>query len=249
MDTVETVLDVSHLTKTYANHRGIDDITLQVKRGDVYGFFGPNGAGKTTVMKIIVNLCRADKGKVTLFGYDVTSHYVQAMRHVGVMIERAEAYEYMSGYKNLEFAARFYPHVDKKRIGEVLELVGLYSSQHDKVSDYSLGMKQRLGIASAILSKPALLILDEPTNGLDIEGMVEIRKLIARLAREEHITFFISSHLIHEMELICNRIGIIYEGRLIREGVISELLGGSYASLEDYFVEQVREERGRAVHA
>lgn len=245
----ETVLDIAHLTKKYANQRGVEDITLQVRRGDIYGFFGPNGAGKTTVMKVAVNLCKADKGKVSLFGHDVATRHELAMRHVGVMIERAEAYEYMSGYKNLEMAARFYPDVEKRRIGEVLELVGLSSSQHRKVADYSLGMKQRLGFASAIISRPKLLILDEPTNGLDIEGMVEIRELIARLAQEEHITFFISSHLIREMELICNRVGIIYNGKLIREGLLSELLGGPYSSLEEYFVAQVREERRTERHA
>jgi ABC-2 type transport system ATP-binding protein len=240
---MDIVLEVEGLTKTYSNQRGIENISFQVSRGDIYGFFGPNGAGKTTVMKIIANLCRADRGKVRVFGYDVTTHYEEAMRKVGVLIERAEAYEYMSGYKNLQLASRFYPGLGKNRIDEVLEQVGLADFKHEKVANYSLGMKQRLGVAAAILSKPELLILDEPTNGLDIEGMVEIRELILRLAREENITFFISSHIIHEMELICNRVGILYKGKLIKEGLLSDMLDGDSPTLEDYFVNRVREER------
>lgn len=246
---MDAVLEVEHLTKKYRNGRGIEDITFQVRRGDIYGFFGPNGAGKTTVMKVIANLCRADRGEARIFGHDVTARFELAMEKVGLLIERAEAYEYMNGYKNLEIALRYYPHLDKKRIDEVLELVGLASYKKDKVENYSLGMKQRLGIASAILSKPELLILDEPTNGLDIEGMVEIRELIVQLANEQNITFFVSSHLIHEMELICNRIGIVYNGKLIREGRLHDILDGSYPSLEDYFVQQVRAERRAAQHA
>ncbi|MNI69130.1 putative ABC transporter ATP-binding protein YxlF [compost metagenome] len=155
----------------------------------------------------------------------------------------------MSGRRNLELAARFYPEVDKKRIDEVLELVDLSRYQHEKVGQYSLGMKQRLGLAAAILSRPELLILDEPTNGLDIEGMVQIREIILQLAREENITFLISSHLIHEMELMCNRIGIIYGGKLICEGELSKLLEGRFATLEELFIHEIKEERKVAAHA
>lgn len=244
----DAVLNIQGLSKTYKNNRGIDNITLQVRRGDVYGFFGPNGAGKTTVMKIVTGLIKADRGRARLFGHDVGGHYELAMQNVGVLIEKAEAFEYMSGRKNLELAARLYPQLPKTRVDEVLELVGLSANSKEKVGHYSLGMKQRLGIASAILSRPELLILDEPTNGLDIEGMVEIRELIRRLAVEEHITFFISSHLISEMEMICNRIGIIHGGRLIREGAIGELLQASGQSLETYFVQQIRAEREAPHH-
>lgn len=246
---METVLEVAGLTKKYGNGRGIEDITFQVRRGDIYGFFGPNGAGKTTVMKVIAGLCRADRGQVRIFGHETTSRFELAMQKVGLLVERAEAYPYMSGYRNMEAVWRYHPHLDKKRIDEALELVGLGPYKKDKVEDYSLGMKQRLGLAAAIVSKPELLILDEPTNGLDIEGMVEIRELILRLAQEERITFFVSSHLIHEMELICNRIGIVYNGRMIREGRLTDILDGTHASLEDYFVKQVREERRAAQHA
>ena len=165
-----------------------------------------------------------------------------------MLIETAEAYTYMSGRRNLELAARFYPGIGKQRVDEVLEIVGLTPFQHEKVAGYSLGMKQRLGLAAAMLSKPELLILDEPTNGLDIEGMVHIREIIMRLAREERITFLISSHLIHEMELMCNRMGIIHQGRLVREGLVSELAKGS-ATLEEAYLREINEVRRLAAHA
>ncbi|ULL18608.1 ABC transporter ATP-binding protein [Paenibacillus sp. H1-7] len=245
---MDVVLEAEGLTKKYANGRGVTDIHLQVRRGDIYGFFGPNGAGKTTVMKMMVNLCRSDRGTVRMFGLDTASHYVQAMKRVGVLIERPEAYDYFSGFANLRMSLRYYPDLKASRIDEVLELVGLAPYKNEKVGGYSLGMKQRLGIASAILSKPELLILDEPTNGLDIEGMVDIRELMVKLAKEENITLFVSSHLIHEMELMCNRVGILYDGKLIREGYMEDLLAGPHRTLEDYFVAQVREERGAALH-
>ncbi|CAM2914299.1 ATP-binding cassette domain-containing protein [Paenibacillus sediminis] len=246
---MDRIVEIERLTKTFSNKRGIHDISLNVQRGDVYGFFGPNGAGKTTVMKMMTGLSRADQGKVRLFGHDVATHYEQAMAKVGVLIETAEAYEYMSGRKNLELAASLYPELARRRVDEVLELVGLSSVQHEKVGHYSLGMKQRLGLASAILSKPELLILDEPTNGLDIEGMVQIREIIMRLAREEKITFFISSHLIYEMELMCNRIGILSDGKILTEGILSEQLKGRFATLEEFFLHEVNKERGTVSHA
>ncbi|WP_276356907.1 ABC transporter ATP-binding protein [Cohnella caldifontis] len=246
----DIVLDIQGLTKSYRNRRGIENVTLQVRRGDIYGFFGPNGAGKTTVMKIASGLIRADRGSVRLFGYDVNEQYEPAMSRVGVLIEKGEAFEYLSGRRNLELAARLYPGLPKTRVDEVLELVGLSKHGKEKAGHYSLGMKMRLAIAGALVSKPELLILDEPTNGLDIEGMVEIRELVRKLAREERTTFFLSSHLISEMEMICNRIGILHEGKLIREGSMGELLQGSgpSSSLETYFIEQIRAEREAADH-
>jgi ABC-2 type transport system ATP-binding protein len=196
----------------------------------------------------MTGLARAQQGEVKLFGHPVSTHYEQAMAKVGVLIETAEAYSYMSGRRNLELAARFYPGIDKHRIDEVLEIVGLTLFQKEKVAGYSLGMKQRLGLAAAMLSKPELLILDEPTNGLDIEGMVHIREIIMHLAREERITFLISSHLIHEMELMCNRMGIIHQGRLVREGLVSEIAQGS-ATLEEAYLREIKEVRRLAAHA
>ncbi|WNR43950.1 ABC transporter ATP-binding protein [Paenibacillus roseipurpureus] len=242
------VVEINHVTKIFPNLRGIHDVSMKVQRGDIYGFFGPNGAGKTTVMKIMTGLARAQQGEVKLFGFDVSTQHEQAMAKVGALIETAEAYTYMSGRRNLELAARLYPGVGKERVDEVIELVGLTPFQHEKVARYSLGMKQRLGLAAAILSKPELLILDEPTNGLDIEGMVHIREIILKLAREERITFFISSHLIHEMELMCNRLGIIHHGKLIREGRITDIMAGS-PSLEAAYLREIQGNRGLAAHA
>ncbi|MFB9277504.1 ABC transporter ATP-binding protein [Cohnella cellulosilytica] len=246
---MDKIVEVEAVTKLYRNRRGIRDVTLNVRQGDVYGLFGPNGAGKTTLMKTMVGLSRADKGTIKLFGHDVTTHYEQAMARVGVLIETAEAYEYMSGRKNLELAARMYPELPAKRVDEVLELVGLTAVQHERAGKYSLGMKQRLGLAAAMISKPELLILDEPTNGLDIEGTVQIRELVKRLAREERTTFLISSHLIREMELMCNRIGIVHDGRMIREGVCRELLEGRFASLEELYMHEVEQDRRAMAHA
>lgn len=241
---MEKTLEVRNLTKIYGNGRGIKDISFDIFKGDIFGFLGPNGAGKTTVMKTITGLSRADKGEVKIFGYDIAEYYEKAMAKVGCLIETAEAYEYMSAYKNLELMARFYKDINKNRIEEVLQDVGLGQFKNEKVGTFSLGMKQRLGLALAILSEPELVILDEPLNGLDIEGMVDMRNTISHLAREKHTTFFISSHLIHEIELICNRIGIITNGELIREGRVSELLKDKYNSLEDYYISQLRGKGG-----
>jgi ABC-2 type transport system ATP-binding protein len=240
---MENVIEVSNLTKKYNNNRGIENISFNVAKGEIYGFFGPNGSGKTTVMKILTGLIRADQGKASLFGYDIAAQFEQAMTKVGSLIETADAYEYMSGYKNLVLAARFYPGLPRTRITEVLELVGLAPYAKEKVANYSLGMKQRLGLASALLSAPELVILDEPTNGLDIEGMVDVRETIVRLAKEQGITFFISSHLIREMELMCSRIGIVHKGKFIKETSMNELLQDSYESLEQYYLAQISLER------
>lgn len=240
---MEKVLEVKNLTKRYKNNRGIDNISFDVFKGDIYGFLGPNGAGKTTVMKAITGLVKANNGDIKIFGYDLKNDFREAMANVGCIVETADAYEYMSACDNLRLAARYFKEIDKNRIEEVLGLIGLYEFKDEKVAQYSLGMKQRLGLALALLSRPKLVILDEPTNGLDIEGVVEIRNIIKTLAAEEGVTFFISSHLIHEIELTCNRFGIIYNGKLIKEGEVSDILGRS-SSLESFFLEQVSGNRG-----
>jgi len=240
---MDKVLEVRDLTKIYPKkNRGVKGISFDIFKGDIYGLLGPNGAGKTTIIKTITGLCRADRGQVKIMGFDVSRQFEQAMAKVGCIIETADAYEYLSGYKNLELAIRFYPNLDQKRIDEVLEIVGLKPYKNEPVQHYSLGMKQRLALASALLSHPELVMLDEPMNGLDIEGMVDIRKMIVELAREQQATFLISSHLAYEMELTCNRVGIINNGRLIREGIVSELLI-EYSSLEEFFIQQVKDGR------
>jgi ABC-2 type transport system ATP-binding protein len=235
---METVLEIKGLTKQYKNGRGISDINLSINRGEVFGFLGPNGAGKTTAMKIMTGLMKADFGDVEIFGYSVTEDFEKAMDKVGCIIETAESYPFLTAYENLKQISRYYPNVDDKRINEALELTGILRYRNEKAKNFSLGMKQRLGLSSAILSKPELIILDEPLNGLDVEGMVEIRKLIKKLAETEEVTFFISSHLIHDVELTCSKIGIIFEGKLLSVDKIENILV-NYASLENYFMSEV----------
>lgn len=240
---MDKIIEIRELTKLYPNGRGIDDINLDIFQGDIFGFLGPNGAGKTTAMKIMTGLVRPDRGYVKLFGHSITDEYEKAMAHVGCIIEIVESYPYLSAYDNLRQAARYYPDVDDKRIDQVLKLTGISKYKHEKPRKFSLGMKQRLGLAGAILSGPKLLILDEPLNGLDVEGMIHMRNLIKNLAEKEGTTFFISSHLIHDVELTCNRIGVIYNGKILNVDSTSHILK-DYATLENYFVSEV-ERNGR----
>ncbi|KLU59862.1 putative ABC transporter ATP-binding protein YbhF [Peptococcaceae bacterium CEB3] len=239
---IEKVIELEHLTKVYKNGRGIDDISLDIYRGDVFGFLGPNGAGKTTAMKVMTGLIRPDRGEVRILGHSVAEEYEKAMAKVGCMIETAESYPYLSAFENLRQFARYYPGVDEKRVDEVLELTGMLKYKREKPKRFSLGMKQRLGLAAAVLSRPEVVILDEPLNGLDVEGMIAMRNLIKGLAERE-TTFFISSHLIHDVELTCNRIGVIYNGRILDVDSTANILK-NYASLENYFVSEV-EQSGR----
>jgi len=236
-------IEITNLTKLYQNGRGISELNLEVDEGDIFGFLGPNGAGKTTVMKMMTGLVKPDSGDVKIFGASIQNDYVNAMKHVGCVIETAESYPYLTANENLKMFARFYPHVDQKRIDECLEMTGILKYKNEKPRNFSLGMKQRLGLAAAILSKQKLLILDEPMNGLDVEGMLDMRKLIKRLAEEDGTTFFISSHLIHDVELTCTRIGIVYNGRLISVDYTRNILS-NYSSLEHYFISEV-ERSGR----
>ena len=243
---MEKVLEIKELTKQYKNQRGVKNIDLDIFPGDIFGFLGPNGAGKTTVMKIVTGLLKADRGSVKIFGYDLAEQFETAMARVGAIVETAGSFDYLTARQNLQQAARFYPGLAKSRIDQVLELVGLTSYADEKAGQFSLGMHQRLGLASALLADPQLVILDEPTNGMDVEGMVDLRQTILRLAKEEGVTFFISSHLIHEIDLTCNRIGIINQGEMVVQGLVADLLCKEEESLEDYFVRQVRTARGGA---
>lgn len=234
---MEKAIEMIELTKHYKNGRGIEDINLEVDKGEIFGFLGPNGAGKTTAMKIMTGLMKADRGDVRIFGYSISDNFVAAIKHVGCIIETAESYPYLTAYENLKLFSKYYPGVDDRRIDECLEITGLLKYKREKVSKFSLGMKQRLGIASAILSWPLVLIMDEPLNGLDVEGMIDMRNLIKGLA-EEGTTFFISSHLIHDVELTCTKIGVIYNGKLINVDYTRNILL-NYSSLENYFVSEV----------
>ncbi|HWP96667.1 MAG TPA: ABC transporter ATP-binding protein [Syntrophomonadaceae bacterium] len=240
------VLEVKGLTKVYKNGRGIHDISFEIERGEIYGFLGPNGAGKTTVMKNITGLVRADRGVVRILGFDQEKEFEKAMRHVGCIIENPAFYLYLSAVRNLEMIAAFYDDIDRTKIKEILDMVGLKQFQGGPVSQFSTGMRQRLALAAALLGNPDLLILDEPTNGLDIEGMADMRKLIIKLAARQKTTFFVSSHLAHEMELMCNRVGLINDGQMIAEGAVKELLK-AHGSLEEFFIQQTQNDRGKAV--
>lgn len=237
---MSTLLQVEAVSKRYGNGRGVREASLDVSAGEIYGLIGPNGAGKTTLLKMIVGLLRPDAGTIRLFGCSPDYGFEQAMARVGCLIETADAYEYMSAYDNLKLAARFYPDLPKTRIDEALEQVGLASYRREKVRGYSLGMKQRLGLASALLANPQLVVLDEPANGLDVEGMVEVRRTILQLARERGIAFLVSSHLIHDLGMIADRIGIMKEGRMIRQGAVRELPQDGQ-TLEQYVIAQIKQ--------
>jgi ABC-2 type transport system ATP-binding protein len=240
---MEKVLEIKGLTKRYRNNRGIFDIDLTVYKGDIFGLFGPNGVGKTTLIKTMTRLCHADQGEVYMFGYDVFRQFEKAMEKVGCIIETGDSFEYMTAFQNLQVVSRFYPHITKTRIDEVLELVGLEKYKNEKVKGFSSGMKQRLALAISLFSHPELVILDEPTTSMDIEGVIDFRNIIQRLSHEQQTTFFISSHFIHEMERMCNRIGIIYDGKLIASGLVSEMMN-EYESLEDCYISHIQKARG-----
>jgi len=229
---MKEILKVSGLEKSYGRTKILKGIDLSIEKGDVYGFLGPNGAGKTTTIRSILGLIKKDKGQVFLNSFDVDKNFKKAIDKVGSVVETPRFYEHLSGYKNLKLMANLYNNVPKKRIYEVLELTGMFNRMNDKVSKYSLGMKQRLGIARALLNNPELILLDEPTNGLDPSGMKEVRELIINLAKKENITFMISSHLLHEVEMMCNRIGIIKNGEKIIEGNVDELVNESKEKIE-----------------
>jgi len=230
----DVVLRIENLHKSYKEKKIIDGVELSVKRGDIYGFLGPNGSGKTTTIRMILGLISLDQGSITLNGHDIQKDFKKAIRKVGAVVETPKFFQSYSGYKNLKLMAQLYSDLPSGRVEEVLEMVGLKNRGRDKVSNYSLGMKQRLGIAMALLNQPEVVILDEPTNGLDPQGMKEIREMIVQLSLEQDITFFISSHLLHEVEQMCSKVGILKEGRKLAEGSVEELLKKDYEAVEVY---------------
>ncbi len=237
-----TLLETRNLTKSFRGRKVIDNLNLKVMRGDVYGFLGRNGQGKTTTIRMMTGLIFPDSGDVTINGYSLKTDFKRAISCVGAIVEAPAFYDYLSGYENLLLMANLIPGLNKSRIDEVLEIVRLTGLGKDKVRTYSLGMKQRLGIANALLNHPQLIILDEPTNGLDPQGMKEIKEMIVQLSSEKDITFFISSHLLHEMQQLCSRIGIIHNGKLLVEGNVHELAGNSSEnSLEKLYFEATGE--------
>ncbi|MBX5444847.1 ABC transporter ATP-binding protein [Sphaerobacter sp.] len=220
--TTDFAIETDGLTKRYSEHiLAVDGVTLRVRRGEVYGFVGPNGAGKTTTMRMLVGLIRPSAGQARVLGKPPGSP--DSLARVGAMIEAPGFYPFLSGRDNLRVMAR-HAGVPEKRIDTILEQVGLADRASDQFGTYSMGMKQRLGLAAALLKDPELLILDEPTSGLDPEGIAEMRDFVRQLAQGER-TVFLSSHLMTEVEQICDRIGIIRRGRLVAEGTLDELRG------------------------
>lgn len=199
------VIEIKNLTKLYGNGRGIKNLNLTVEQGDILGLLGPNGSGKTTAMKAILNLVNAE-GSVKVFGMDLHDNFESIMQRTGALIESPAIYKDLSAYQNVKMHANMYPNVDRKRIEHILDVVHLLPYKNDKAGKFSLGMKQRLGLAVAFVSNPDLIILDEPVNGLDIEGVVEIREIIKKLNAEKNVTFLISSHMAGEIEKTCNKV-------------------------------------------
>ena len=219
----DVVLKCEHLHKNFGKKEILKDVSLELEKGDILGFIGPNGAGKTTTIKLILGLQSITSGTVKINGYDITSNFTNAIRNVGAIVENPDLYMYLTGYENLKLIANLYKGVGKERIDEVVKLVKLENRINDKVSRYSLGMRQRLGIAQAILHKPNLFILDEPTNGLDPEGIKEIRELLKDLAEKEEMAVLISSHNLLELETFCNKICIIKNGKVMETNKIEDV--------------------------
>lgn len=228
MEQKQPVLSIKNVSKHLGKRKILSDITLDVHEGEIFGFLGPNGSGKTTTIKLILGLLRMESGEISICGHDNQREFEAAMRCVGGIIENPEMYKYLTGRQNLEQYLRMYPELPRERIDEVVRLVRMESRIDDKISKYSLGMRQRLGIAQAVLHHPRLLILDEPTNGLDPAGIKELRDVLKTLSRKEGVAVFVSSHMLSELQLMCDRVGIIDRGvtvgfrSLDAEGMIEE---------------------------
>ncbi len=217
-------LSVKGLRKVIGKKEIIKGLDFELKRGEVFGFLGPNGAGKTTTIRMLVGLIRPTSGSIRICGYNVATHFSEAMQQMGCIVENPEMYSYLSGWENLRHFAKMLSGIGDDRIHEIVQLVGLRERIQDKVKTYSLGMRQRLGIAQALLGNPQLLILDEPTNGLDPSGIREMREFIRFLSEQEGLTVFVSSHLLSEIQQMCDRVAIISKGQIIHIEEVSTLL-------------------------
>lgn len=219
----EYIIETQDLNFSYSKlTHDIENLNLQVPRGSIYGFLGPNGSGKTTTIRLLLGLLKKKSGTVTLFGNSLKNNRLTSLSKIAALIENPSLYNHLSGFDNLKIAAR-YRKVNQSRIEEVLEIVNLTYAKLKKVKKYSLGMKQRLGLAISLLSEPEILILDEPTNGLDPKGIIEMRSLIKSLNKEFGTTIFISSHLLSEIEKTCSHVGIIREGKMLFQNTVDAL--------------------------
>ncbi|OZI11233.1 bacitracin ABC transporter ATP-binding protein [Bacillaceae bacterium SAS-127] len=209
------VVELKNVSKTIKGKKIIDSLSFTIQKGEVFGFLGPNGAGKTTTIRMIVGLMKLSEGDIVISGHSIQKEFEKAVENVGAIVENPEMYKFLSGYENLQQYARMHKGITKDKIDEVVKFVGLSERIHDKVKTYSLGMRQRLGIAQSLLHDPKVLILDEPTNGLDPAGIKEIRQHVRELAEKRGLAVIVSSHLLSEMEMMCDRIAIIQKGKLV----------------------------------
>ncbi len=227
MNAQEKIVEVKHLVKHFGKFHAVEDVSFDVYRGDVFGFLGPNGAGKSTTIRTMLSLIKPTSGELQLFGKDLTKNRNYILSKIGCIVEKPDFYKYLSAEKNIEIFARLSGvPIKKNKIHEMIEFVGLKGREKDKVNGFSHGMKQRLGIAQTLIHDPELIILDEPTTGLDPQGIIDIRNLILQLRNEQNKTILLSSHILSEIELIANRMVIINKGRTIIQGSVSDLLNG-----------------------
>ena len=210
-----SILEIKNLSKYFGKAKVVDNISFDVKAGEIFGFLGPNGAGKTTTIKMILGLLSIDEGSIKINGYDVKKDFEKAMNYIGGIVENPDMYGYMSAVDNLKLHAKI-RNVNYSEVYKTLELVGLQKSMNQKVSKYSLGMKQRAGLALSLLHSPKILILDEPTNGLDPVGIKELRDILKKLARENNTAVLVSSHILSEMELMCDKVAVIDNGKIVK---------------------------------
>ncbi len=234
---MKAVLELKNVSKVMGNTVLVEDISFTVNKGEIFGFLGPNGAGKTTTIKMITGLYSISKGEIYIDGKNVKKQFEKALQGVGGIIENPEMYGYLSGKDNLKIYARMHGGITKHRIDEVVNLVKLGNRINDKVSKYSLGMRQRLGVAQALLHRPKLLILDEPTNGLDPMGIKELRETLRELCDKEGLSVMVSSHLLSEMELMCDRFGIIDSGKIIDIKTIDDIKDNESLNIKTYLLE------------
>jgi len=227
------LIEVKHLSKNFGSFNAVKDVSFQVHEGDVFGFLGPNGAGKSTTIRCLLSLIRPSGGEIKFFNKSLSSHRLEVLAKIGCIIEKPDFYKYLSAQKNLELFARISGKtIAKKQVLEMLDFVGLAGREKDKVSGFSHGMKQRLGIAQTLLHDPEIIILDEPTTGLDPQGIIDVRNLILRLKNERNKTIMLSSHQLSEIEIIANRMVIINQGKTIVEGGVQELLDKQSLNVE-----------------
>ena len=217
----ESVLEIKNVSKYYGKNKVVDNVSFSVEKGQILGFLGPNGAGKTTTIKMILGLLSIDEGSIKVNGFDVKKNFEKAMEYNGGIVENPDMYGYMSAVDNLKLFAKI-RNINYSEVYKVLELVGLKKSMNQKVSKYSLGMKQRAGLALSLLHSPKVLILDEPTNGLDPVGIKELRDILKKLARENGTAILVSSHILSEMELMCDKVAVINQGKIVKVGSLKE---------------------------